>query len=444
MNFWSNYDPSTGTGEEPWWNYAKSLDVGDIGKLPAYAYSKLPLPGQEMAGAVAGDWQQPEYRRGSYNNAQGRYDPNRYIPETTAEREWRGRPVPTAEEQDIRGHEQLGPVIDTAMAAMPAFRTAKTLGEAGYSAAGAGYKDLVYNGVTPDSGMLRRSAGSLLNRPIQAERRQLVGERIPGIDQSFEVTRRRPIANALDSLVGDGQGAATWGEQLAPAMMDEGGPIAIPGLLRGIRNKMERGLDNWRGSWNVDIPYVTQGEYPQTLFTKGVDNSALRAIAAAVGEKNPGRITPTVNGFAKTVTDDMGNYMADLIAMRKDRFTRGAGTHTHETVHIGNKRAQGYSGIKNAPQEYIDRAQTEVGNPRDVADYLEAVRLENMPYDVHLRKSPAYKDLGSLRMGDEMTARKLAGQTADYESEHRWYDPAPEMTDRLTTYVRSLIHPSLR
>ena len=162
-NYWgSSYDPQTGSGIEPWWSYAKDLDTGDLGKLPSYVLGKLPLPGSDIADHVAGDWQQEDYPRG-YT---GPYDPSRYVPYTNAER-GKYQSGSTPEEDDIRKQEQLGPVINAAMAlqALPV-RALAGAGERAGSAFMEGLPELLGN----EAGMIRWERGKNIRMQCYIER----------------------------------------------------------------------------------------------------------------------------------------------------------------------------------------------------------------------------------------------------------------------------------
>jgi hypothetical protein len=311
--------------------------------------------------------------------------------------------------------------------------------------------------LAPGAGQAARAAGrageGLANIPIQAYRRNQVGKAIPQMKMLFD-EMGTPLTNTIRAITGTGrENMPAWTGQAASAMADEGGgPIAIPGLLRGIRRK----VDDFKGAWNVDIPYIAGGDYPQALLTKDADNTVLGRIAEALGER-PGRVGQSVRGFYKPAGDEQGNYLADVIALRKQYATPEEGTLTHETGHLAAKRLQGY-GLRNPPEEAMMRARNQVADPLDYQDYLEAVTKENPLLDRHFRKpiktidelgypsfrTSPYANMSPERMGDELWTRYNSGQLEKYNTKAPFSDPEPLLSGRLSELVDSLIHPSLR
>lgn len=400
MNFLSSYDPQTNQGEEPWWSYARDLDVPDIGKLPSYVLGKLPLPGSGIAQAIAGDWQQPEMPRGYSGN----YDPNQYVPSTNAERQSR-QAGPTPDEEDIRKHEELGPVINAALAA------------------------------TLFAGVPIRAAEAVTNIPIQSYRRKQVAEAIPQLGALFDELGT-PLTNVWRGAKGTLEGVYNPAPQFAAAM-EEGSTSPATNLLRGIRRK----VDDLKGSWNVDIPYVAQGEYPQVLMTKDADNQLLGRIAEALGQA-PGRVGEGVRGFYAPV-QSQNNYLADIIALRKQFATPEAGTLTHETGHLASKRIRGYGDWGNQPTDAINTARN-VAASQDLTDYFHSLVQENRPYKNLLRKRGAYADISPEKLGEEIWTRDNAGQLEKYKGAAPFEDTAPWLSDRLSSLAYDLTHPSLR
>ena len=402
-NYWgSSYDPQTGSGIEPWWSYAKDLDMPDIGKLPAYAYSKLPLPGSDLAAGAAGNWQQPDFLRGSQT-------PGAYVPYTNTERD---RQAPTPQQDDIRSQEQLGPVINAALAVAPAF--------------GQGIRGL------------GSAAEGLANIPVQSYRRKQVGEAIPQLGELFS-----ELGNPVTNLWrGAKDIAGNWTPQAneIPAMADMSGiPEGVPGVLRSIQS----GVDRLKGSWNVEIPYLAKDQYPQVLMTKDADNQLLGKIAEAIGQR-PGTVSDRSRGFYVPVGDQNKNYLADIIALRKEAATPEVGTLAHETGHLAARRITGYPTYQNAPEGLVSQARTAVSDPLNYQDYLSAVTSENPEYAAWLQKTPAYSSLSPERMGDELWTRNNAGQFDKWRDAVPWNDPAPELSGRLSEFLNTLIHPSMR
>lgn len=412
MNGYTNYSTRTGNGEEPWWSYARDLDVGDIGRLPAYVYSKLPLPGSDTAGMIAGDFPQQEYPR---RNAQ----PGRYVPYTNVERQRYTSGV-SPQQEDIRPHEQLGPVVDSAFAAMPAVKGVYTAGEA------------------------------LTDIPVQAYRRHVVGQRYPEIGQAFSELGN-PVTNTWRAIAGRGEKDVTPNLGWSPMAADTS--LSSPDLLSNLRNRVDR----WKGSWNVDIPYLTEGEYPQLLITKDQSNQILPRLAEMVTGKQ-GVAGPGTRGFSAYLKDDNKGYLADLIAARREAIPQG--TLTHETGHLAKRRLLGYGDLSNQPTDLINKAResTGIADPSIYGDYLEAITGTNPWYDAKFRtpikarnelgeevlKASPYRNLTPLSMGDELWTRYNAGQLARYQPTTPFNDPEPIMSGKISELVDSLIHPSMR